>query len=164
MFEKKKVTKEEAAAALDAQKPLTENEAAAGKEIMKAPPVDLDTIMPEDLENDDVFDSIISQVEAKSKAGTLTEVTAGYLNFDDWKENEERPFVFLRMTTFTNPETGEVQDAVMLVDKERGSWITGSAILVQALRKVEKIPCGVMIKKYAKIAGKRYHNVRVWAL
>lgn len=163
--EKNKTSKEAATASFDAQKPLAPSvETHEMVDTNTGKVVTTENLMPAHLEDDTILDGIFKMAMKKSAEGTLQELTSDYLNFDDFSDGEKRPFIFLGMTEFKNPETGEAQEAVRLMSEERKTYITGSVILVNALKKVDKIPCGVVILKDKKTAGKKYHNVRVFFL
>lgn len=99
----------------------------------------------------------------ESKETLFVEMTANYIDFNEFELGEERPFIFVGKTTFTTKEA-EVKPAVTLLDKEGNSWICASTVVVNALFKVEKIPCGCKIKFNGKEKGKNgtYFKVQVF--
>lgn len=71
----------------------------------------------------------------------LQGLTQEYLQL---KENTTYNMVFKSMTTFKGEKGGEVP-AVELVNEKRETFINGNTVLVNSLRKVQKMPCLVRI-------------------
>ena len=122
-----------------------------------------DDLNMEALENDEVLDKLFDTVEGK-KANQGQELTSDYLDLNTFQDHEERNYIFTGMTTFTKPDTGEVIPAVNLLSKERKNYICASTLIVQSLRKVEKLPCAVRIQVNGKKKGQKgsYFDVRVF--
>ena len=119
-------------------------------------------VVPHQLDTATV-DGLFSEMEAK-QTGDLSELTANYLSFADWKIGEERNYLFTAMTTMTKPDTGEVMPAAILMDKDRQNHIVASKVIVGNLMKLDKIPCPVRIRSNGKVKGANgsYYSVQVF--
>jgi len=101
----------------------------------------------------------------------MREMTANYLDLNDFAEGEIRPYIFTGKTNFTTDKTDAtgnliVKDAVTLVDKTGKQFICASTVIVNSLFKVEKIPCGCKIQVNGKVKGKNgnYFDCKVYVL
>ena len=115
------------------------------------------------LSDDKFIDGLFNELESK-KTSEGQELTSNYLDFNTWKEGEERNFIFSAMTTFTKPDTGEVMPAVQLLDRERKSYIAASTVIVQSLAKCKNMPAAIRIKYIGKVKSTRgsYFDVQVF--
>jgi hypothetical protein len=130
--------------------------------------VNLEAIMPGDLGDDSVVDNVFDQIATRRKSNTLAEVTSNYLKLEDFHENEERAFIFTDMGKMEiedkNTGDGKTIEVVNLLDENRQRLSCGAAVVVSALKKVDKIPCGIIIRVEGKKPGKDYYNARVFVL
>ena len=117
------------------------------------------------LSDDNFIDGLFGEMNAK-KDSEAVELTSNYIDFKEWTKGDVRNFIFTGFTTFTKPDTGEVIPAVSLMSQERKSFIAASTVIVQSLRKCEKIPCGVRIKfnGLVKSAKGQYFDMQVFVL
>lgn len=146
-----------------------DNEAGEKKEVSTTSKnVDVAMLMPHDLGDEDVLDNVFNQLEDGKTKRTLSEVTSDYLRLEDLNEGRDYPFIFTGMgrMSIVDKNTGEEKEieVVNLLSKERQSLSCGAAVVVSALKKVDKIPCGIIISVTGKKPGKDYYNARVSVL
>lgn len=110
----------------------------------------------------DFVNGVFDEAEGK-KSNELSEVTAGYLDLNEFKKGEERTYMFTAMTTFTTNE-GEVKPAVVLMDRERANYICASTVIVTACRRLDKLPAMIRLQVNGKVKGKNgdYFDVKVF--
>ena len=118
-------------------------------------------IVPHSLDNN-FIENLFAEAEGK-ETKSLKEVTAQYLKLDEFKMGEERTFIHTGITTFTTDQ-GEVKDAVVLMDKNRCNFIVGSVVVVNACKRLSKIPCAIRLQVNGKIKGTNgsYFDVKVF--
>lgn len=93
---------------------------------------------------------LFSHFETKSD-GELKNLTSEYLEL---KENSKYDLIFTGMTTFkTVNDDGEETErsAAQLVDRSGKQYINGGAVLVNACRKIEKVPAFIRITTGQKV-------------
>lgn len=97
-------------------------------------------------------------------SAVLQTLTQEYLQL---KENTTYNLVFTAMTNFKG-EGGKEVEAVVLVDKDASTFINGSTVLVNSLKKVTSLPCLVRIvtgslQKSSSGAGK-YLDMEIFVI
>lgn len=130
--------------------------------------IDPAVLMPHDLGDDQVLDNVFEQLKEGMIKKTLTEATSDYLRLEDFKDKEERRYIFLNISKMEieNKNTGETKEieVAQLLDENRQRLCCGAAVVVSSLKKVDKIPCGIIIRVEGKRPGKDYYNARVFIL
>ena len=126
----------------------------------------LDMMMPDDLNEDDFLNAVFDTLEG-TDAKELVEVTSNYLDMKTWDDEEAKigkGFIFTGMTVLTID--GKDIPAVKLLDRNRKAWVFGGAVVVSALKKVDKIPVPVKITRgnMVKTANGSYYDCRVFVL
>lgn len=118
----------------------------------------------EGLSDTEFIDKVFDEMEKKD-SGKARELTANYIDFEEFEQGEERNYLFLGFDTFLDDQ-GLARPAVRLMDKTRKTFICASVVTVKALQKVEKTPCPVRLKVNGKVKGKNgsYYNVNVFIL
>ena len=96
----------------------------------------------------------------------LDELTGAMFSFDDWKEGDEKDFIFKGMTTFTDKTSGEIKPAAKLVGRDGIAYIAPAFIIVKSLEKLETIPAPVRIRYNGKKKGTNgtYNNCNIFTL
>lgn len=130
--------------------------------------IDPAALMPHDLGDDEVLDNVFEQLNEGMAKRTLSEATSDYLRLEDFKDKEERKYVFLNISKMEieDKNTGEMKEieVAQLLDEGRQRLSCGAAVVVSSLKKVDKIPCGIVIRVEGKKPGKDYYNARVFIL
>lgn len=133
----------------------------------------LANLLPIHINEDGVLDSIFNRMDA-TETKDMMEATSNYLDMAAWEGKdalEGKDFVFTGLTNFNtvDKQSGETKTmpAVQLVDREGKQWIFAGAVVVSALKRVEKMPCPVRIVRGAMkkaSGGGSYYDSRVFVI
>ena len=116
------------------------------------------------------LDTYLSRAENSEQYATDLTARAEFISMEAWPSGEKRSYLLkgFEMVSITNKVTAEVEnyEAARLVARDRSEWLTSNKMLVNNLRKVEVLPCAVVITYTGKVKGKNgfsYHNFKVLA-